>query len=78
LVIHFPFIIWHSWIQVEGATLIANGAQCYREAVTSQSPGLLQPWGGKQIIINPERVAPADATALRLNPLFNFVTRCET
>jgi hypothetical protein len=46
-------------------------ARCYREAVMSQSPGLLQPWGREeQIIINPVRVAPADATALRLDIAF--------
>jgi hypothetical protein len=39
----------------------------YREAVTSQSPGLLQPWETMVSGINPERVAPMDATALRLN-----------
>jgi hypothetical protein len=36
---------------------------------------LLQPWAKGQIIINPERVAPADATALRLNRAFNPVTQ---
>jgi len=36
---------------------------------------LLQPWDKQVPIINPERVAPADATALRLNHPFNPVTQ---
>jgi hypothetical protein len=39
----------------------------YREAVTPQSPGLLQPWDKSAFITNPERVATVAATALRLN-----------
>jgi hypothetical protein len=43
------------------------GLFLYREAVTSQSPGLLQPWVTVVLAFNPERVAPVDTTTLRLD-----------
>ena len=47
--------IFHRWIQLE-----VQLPEClYRKAVTSQSPGLLQPWGTSGSRINPVRVAPS-------------------
>jgi len=60
---------------------VSESKQFYREAVTTQSPGLLQPWDHAAIVINRNAVAsgdevlgerfshhgaPWDATALRL------------
>jgi len=52
------------------AFLIISAFSPYREAVASQSPGLLKPWVLVVIDSNPERVAPAVATALRFD-LYN-------
>jgi hypothetical protein len=46
--------------------MFAEKSCFYREAVAAQSPGVASTLGEAQLLINPERVAPAAATALRL------------
>jgi hypothetical protein len=48
----------------------------YREAVMSQSPGLLQPWVSKWTTFSTRnKLRQLDTTALRLNWLFDSVTQ---
>jgi hypothetical protein len=50
--------------------------QSYREAVLSQSPGLLQPWVRKWTFFStPNGLRQLDATALRLKLAIQFITQ---
>jgi hypothetical protein len=57
--------------------LISNAEHCCREAVPSQSPELLQLWLSKCRSFSTRNglCQPVDATALRLNRPFLFVTQ---
>ena len=47
----------------------------YREAVAAYSPGLLQPWGSKQMVTNPERVASTRHNRVAVDVMIRFQTQ---
>src|SRR6267142_4692013 len=70
---HFPFVI--GGFKFEFNALDKYQSHGYREAVTSQSPGLLQPWVRSRSLSTRNGLRQRDATALRLNHPSNRLTQ---